>query len=91
MTDLQAAIQFISFIQAPVSNEGPISGGAVLRSKLVDGMCQVQIPVALVDLAIRGFLRNSLKYGLVFLSKTPTEGTPPTGPSLTSGQLALFL
>ena len=33
----------------------PTSGGAVLRSKLVDGMCRVQFPVALVDLAVRSF------------------------------------
>ena len=31
------------------------SGRAVLRSKLVDGKCQVQSPVALVDLAVRSF------------------------------------
>ena len=34
----------------------PTSGGAVLCSKLVDGRCQVQSPVAIVDLAIRIFL-----------------------------------
>ena len=27
----------------------------------------------------RGFLRNSRKYGLGSLRKTPTEGTPPIG------------
>ena len=37
------------------------------------------------------FLRNSRKYGLGSLRKTPTEGIPPTGPGLTCGQLALFL
>ena len=39
----------------------------------------------------RGFLRNSRKYRLGFLRKTPTEGTPPIGPGSTSGQLALHL
>ena len=33
----------------------PISDGAVLRLKLVDGRCRVQFPVALVDLAARSF------------------------------------
>ena len=33
----------------------PTSGGAVLRSKLVGGRCQVQTPVVLVDLAVRSF------------------------------------
>ena len=37
----------------------------------------------------RGFLRNSGKYGLGSLRKTPTEGTPPIGPGPTSGQLIL--
>ena len=31
------------------------SGDAVLRSKLVDGRCKVQSPIALVDLAVRSF------------------------------------
>ena len=39
----------------------------------------------------RGFLRNSRKYGLGSLRKTPTEGTSPTGPGPTSEQLALNL
>ena len=34
---------------------GSISDRGVLRSKLLDGRCQVQFPVALVDLAIRTF------------------------------------
>ena len=38
-----------------------------------------------------GFLRNSHKYGLGSLRKTPMAGTLPTGPGLTSGQLALTL
>ena len=32
------------------------SEGAVLFSKLVDGRCQTQAPVTLVDLAVRSFL-----------------------------------
>ena len=41
--------------------------------KLVDGRCQAQSPVALVDLDVRfrGFLRNSRKYG-----KDPLERPP---------------
>ena len=42
--------------------------------KLVDGKCQVQSPVVLVDLAVQRFhwfLRNSRKYGLGSLRKTP--------------------
>ena len=38
-----------------------------------------------------GFLRNSRKYELRSLRKTPTEGTLPIGPSPRSGQLALHL
>ena len=55
---------------------------------------QVQTPVALVDLAVRsfpGFLRNSRKYGLGCLRKTPTEGILPVSPDLISRQLALML
>ena len=37
----------------------------------------------------RGFLRNSLKYGLGSHRKTPTEGIPHIGPGPTSEQLAL--
>ena len=38
---------------------GPTSGGAVLRSILLDGKSEVQSPLALVDIAVfRGFLRN---------------------------------
>ena len=39
----------------------------------------------------RGFLRNSHKYGLGSLRKTPTEGNPPIVPGPTSGQLDLYL
>ena len=35
----------------------------------------------------RGFLRNSRKYGLISLRKTPTESSPPIVPGPTSGQL----
>ena len=52
---------------------------------------RVQTTVALVDQAfgvIRGFLRNSRKYGLGSLRKTPTKDTPPMDPGPTSGQLA---
>ena len=41
--------------------EGPTSSAVVLRSKLVDGRCQVRSPVALVDLAVRSFLWFSPK------------------------------
>ena len=37
------------------------------------------------------FLRNSGKYGLGFLRKTPTEDMPFIGPGPTSGQLTLKL
>ena len=37
------------------------SGEAVLRPKLIDGRCHVQSLVAVVDLAIRSFLRFSPK------------------------------
>ena len=43
----------------------PTSGGAVLRSKLVDRICQVQSPVALADLAVRSFPWFSAKLGLI--------------------------
>ena len=33
------------------------SGGAVLRSRLVDNRCQVKSPAALVDLAVLSFQR----------------------------------
>ena len=38
-----------------------------------------------------GFLRNSRKYGLGSMGKTPTEGIPPVFPGTTSGQLDLSL
>ena len=60
--------------------------------KLVVGKCQVQSPVALVDLAVfRVFLRNSRKYGQGSLRKSSTERTPPFGPGPKSGQLAFNL
>ena len=34
---------------------GPTRDGAVLRSKQVDGRCQIQSPVTLVDIAIGNF------------------------------------
>ena len=37
------------------------------------------------------FLRNSRKYEVGSLRKTPTEGTPPKSPDPTSGQLTLNL
>ena len=55
----------------------PTSSGAVLLSKLVDGRSQFKPPVAFVNL--RSFLRNSRKYGLRSLRKTPTEGIPFIG------------
>ena len=39
----------------------------------------------------RGFPRNSRKYGIGPLIKTPTVGTPRTGPGFMKGQLALTL
>ena len=51
---------------------------------------QVQSSIMLVNIAIRSFLQNSSKHRLGSLRKTPTEGTPPTGPDLTSGQLTLI-
>ena len=69
----------------------PTSGRAVLCSKLVDGKCQAQSPIMLVDLAVRSYLQNSHKYGLGSLRETPKEGTPPAGPGPISGQLALIL
>ena len=44
---------FIKILNHKVRN--PNSGRAVLRSKLEDGKCRVQFPVALIDLAIRNF------------------------------------
>ena len=44
------------------------------HSKLLDGRSQVQSPVALVELAVRGFPRNSRKYGLGSLRKAPHGG-----------------
>ena len=37
------------------------------------------------------FLRNSRKYGLGSVRKTPTEGTPPIDPGPIIGQLAFNL
>ena len=39
-------------------------------------------------MGLGGFLRNSHKYGLESLRKTPTEDTPPIGPDPKSGQMA---
>ena len=45
-----------------------------------------------VQSKVNSFLTlNSRKYGLVSFRKTPTEGSPPTGPGHKSTQLALFL
>ena len=59
----------------------PISVGAVLGSKLVDGRFQVQSLVALVDLAFLEFsvffFRSLRKYGLESLWKTPHGGQSP--------------
>ena len=52
----------------------PTSGGVVLHSKLVHGRIRVQFPIAFVDLIVRSFpwfSRNSHKYGLGSLRKTP--------------------
>ena len=59
----------------------PTSGGAVLRSKLVDRRCQVKFPAAFVDQAIWSLQS-------FFFSAYPTS-TPTTGPDPTSGELAL--
>ena len=53
------------------------SGWTILPSKLLDCRYRVQFPVALVDLAVRRSLQNSLKYGLGFLRKDPP---PPHKP-----------
>ena len=72
----------------------PTSGWAVLRSKLVDGRCQVQSLVRLVDLADRSFPRFSPKIAQI-RDRTPLEDPPrdtlATGPGSTKGQLALIL
>ena len=70
----------------------PTNGEAVLRSKLVDGRCQVRFQV--VDLFVRSFhgsLPNSQKYGLKSLRKTSTEGILCIIPNLTSRHLDLNL
>ena len=67
--------------------QSPTSGGVVML-KTEDGWYQVQAPLALVDLVVgvfRGFLRNSLKYGVGYLRKILTEGISPIVPSPTSG------
>ena len=59
---------------------GSTSSGAVLRSKLVDGRCQVQTPDRLSTQPFGvfcDFLQNSCKYGLEFYKMTPVEGTSP--------------
>ena len=50
------------FIQMSLiqKNLGPTLGGAIMRSKPVDG-CRIQSPVAFVDLAVRSFLCFSPK------------------------------
>ena len=60
----------------------PTSGRAVLHSKLVDGRCQVQSPVALVEPfgVFRRFLRNSRKFELGSIRKTHIEGHSPYRP-----------
>ena len=40
--------------------------------------------------SFRSFLRNSSKYGIEFLRKSPVEGTLPTGPGPTNEQLTLI-
>ena len=65
------------------------------RSKLVDGWCQVQTLVSLVDQAFRNFSwffsKTRENTGQEPLKRLPTEGTSPLGPGLTRGQLALNL
>ena len=72
----------------------PTGSRAVLPSKASRWVVPGSIPVALVDLAVRGFLcflRNSRKYWLGSLKKTPTAGTPPVNPSPACWQLAIIL
>ena len=46
----------VIYLDKPIIlHSNPASGGAVLRSKLVDGRWQIQSPVTLVDLAVRIF------------------------------------
>ena len=77
------------------SEVSPTSGGVVLRSKLVEGKCKVQFPgpacrPSRSEFSVV-FLRNSRKYGVRSLRKTPTEDTLSTRPGPTIGQLALTL
>ena len=44
------------------SKKAPPVEQAVMPSKLVDGRCRVQSPVALVDLAVRSFLWFTPKF-----------------------------
>ena len=68
-----------------------------LHSYSKSGLCRVQSPVALVNLTFRisrDFLRNSRKYGLGSLKKTPHGGhfpPLPVRPGLICGQLVLIL
>ena len=57
----------------------------MLFEQLLHWLCNIQRSSILQENG------NSRKYGLGSLRKTPTEGTPPTDPGLTSGQLALTL
>ena len=52
---LKCFIQICKFDRKFFDCFGPTSGGVVLRSILVDGRCQVQFPISLVDLAIRSY------------------------------------
>ena len=74
---------------------GPISSRAVLRSKLVDKQCYVQISVVLVGLAVRSSVFSET---LINTGQKPLERPPPShgahspaGPGPSSGQLALIL
>ena len=60
----------------------PTSGLAVLLSKLVDGRCQIQSSVEIVNLVVRSFPKFLPKYGL---------GPPPVDTGTLCGQLELTL
>ena len=49
--------KYVVYMQTQMFSDSysPTSGRAVLRSKLVDGRCRVQFPIALADLAVWNF------------------------------------
>ena len=72
---------------------GPNSGGAVLRRRAGRRKGPGSNPLSRLSTQPFGVfhcsLRNSLKYRLGSLRKTPTEGTSPTGSGPTSGRQSL--